>query len=150
MNLVEGSFQFLLYRCPCLKTYCNHWYHWQPLSGPRSFVSPGVGQVISHQLHSLYCELTQSIWSAALRAVIFHGQHQLSSQLCRVVVGRIRKVSFAQPDSWNLLIGSPASQIHGVSHSTHKQIAKKKSTVFSCRFIYVRVWMCFNYVYLTL
>ena len=138
MNLVEGSFQFLLYRCPCLKTYCNHWYHWQPLSGPRSFVSPGVGQVISHQLHSLYCELTQSIWSAALRAVIFHGQHQLSSQLCRVVVGRIRKVSFAQPDSWNLLIGSPASQIHGVSHSTHKQIAKKKKVLCS----HVGLFMC--------
>lgn len=89
-------------------------------------MSPGVGQAISQQLHSLCCELTRSIWSAALRAGIFHGQHQLSSQLCRLVVGRIRKVSFAQPDSWDLLIGSPAGQKHGVSHSTHKRIAKKK------------------------
>lgn len=88
MNLVQGSCQFLLYRCPCLKNYCNHWYHWQPQEGPRRFVSPGNiktpwrGQSCQcHQLNCIYCELTQNLWSAERRAGIFHWQHSLGRQV---------------------------------------------------------------------
>ena len=72
MNLVEGSFQFLLCRCPRLNTYCNHWYHWQPLSGPRSFVSPGVGKAIS----VTSCTVCTVSWS---RAFGLHHQELVSS-----------------------------------------------------------------------
>ena len=48
-------------------------------------------------------------------------------------------MNFAQPNSWDLLFGSPAGQIHGVSHSTHKRIAKKKKKVLCS---HVGLFMC--------
>ena len=150
MNLVEGSFQFLLCRCPRLNTYCNHWYHWQPLSGPRSFASPGVGKAIS----VTSCRVCTVSWSRA-----FGLRHQ-------ELVSSMGSVSSAHSSpSWLLGRWALPSLIPGIfslapllarymafriPHISELQKKKKKSTVFSCRFIYVRVWMCFNYVYLTL